>query len=92
MLGMGLSRSADGVVPIERLEEAVRGYYNTRAPRAMAVRAPLAVVVDNWPEGKSEALDVPDFPDDATRGSHRRVFGRHLFIERSDWRDEDNAQ
>jgi glutaminyl-tRNA synthetase len=92
MLGMGISRSADGIIPIERLDEAMRNYYNTRAPRAMAVRRPLAVVVDNWPEGKSETIDVPDFPDAPERGTHRRVFGRHLFIDRSDWRDEDSAQ
>lgn len=88
---MGISRSADGVIPIERLEEAVRTYLNTRAPRAMAVRRPLAVVVDNW-TAKSEEIDVPDFPDEPSRGVHRRIFGKHLFIERSDWRDEDNPQ
>jgi glutaminyl-tRNA synthetase len=92
MLGMGISRSADGVIPIERLDEAVRNYYNARAPRAMAVRRPLAVVVDNWPDIKTETLEAPDFPDDPSRGTHARVWSKHLFIERSDWRDVDNAQ
>lgn len=81
MLGMGLSRSADGMIPIERLEESIRSYLNTRAARAMAVKDPLLVVVDNW-DGPDEVLSVPDFPEQPERGSHERIFGKEVYITR----------
>jgi glutaminyl-tRNA synthetase len=92
MLAMGVSRSSDGLVPIERLEEFIRNFLNTRAPRAMAVKKPIAVVVDNWEEGKVEKNDVPDFPDDPSRGTHERTFSKNLFISASDWREKDSAK
>ena len=92
MLGMGISRSADGLVPLERLEEAIRAYYNTRAPRGMALKRPLAVVVDNWDENKTETVDTPDFPDEPERGSHSRIWSKHLFVDLADWRDEDSPK
>src|SRR5207248_11476814 len=58
---------------------------NKRALRRMAVLRPLKVVIENYPEGKSEELDAVNNPEDASAGSRKIRFGRELFVERDDF-------
>jgi glutaminyl-tRNA synthetase len=82
----------DSVVDVAMLEHAVREDLNQRAPRAMAVLRPLRVVIDNYPEGQVEELDAINNPEDATMGTRRVPFGRVLYIERDDFREDPPKQ
>jgi glutaminyl-tRNA synthetase len=76
---------ANSVVDAAMLDFAIREELNKTAQRRMAVLRPLKVVIENYPEGKSEELEAANHPDDAAAGTRRIRFGRELFIERDDF-------
>ena len=78
----------ENVVDVASLEHAVRDDLNRTAPRVMGVLNPLRVVIENYPEGQSEAFDIVNNPEDASAGSRRVPFSRDLFIERDDFRED----
>ncbi len=79
----------DSFVEMELLEHVVRDELNALAPRRMAVLNPLKVVIDNYPEGQTEAFEVLDFPQDPEKTSSRMVpFGREIWIEQDDFMEE----
>jgi glutaminyl-tRNA synthetase len=78
----------ENVVDVASLEHAVRDDLNRTAPRVMSVLNPLRVVIENYPEGQSEAFDIVNNPEDASAGSRRVPFSRELFIERDDFRED----
>jgi len=51
----------------------------------MAVLRPLKVVIENYPEGRSEELEAVNHPDDPAAGTRRIRFGRELYVERDDF-------
>ena len=59
---------------------------NKRAPRAMAVLKPLKVVLENYPEGQVEQMDVVNNPEDPSAGTRQVPFSRELYIEHDDFR------
>ena len=75
---------ADSVVETAMLEHCVREDLNAHAPRMMAILDPLKLIVENWPEGKTEEAEVEYLPDCST-GRRRVSFGRELYIEREDF-------
>lgn len=81
---IGVSK-ADSVVDYGLLEACVRDNLNANAPRAMAVLRPLKVVIDNYPEGQTETLDVDVHPDHPEMGTRKVTFGREIFVEREDF-------
>jgi glutaminyl-tRNA synthetase len=76
---------ANSVVDAGMLDFTIREHLNKTAPRRMAVLRPLKLVIENYPEGKSEQLEAANHPDDPTAGARRIGFGRELFIERDDF-------
>ena len=82
----GVSRT-NGIVDIEMLEHFQRDDLNHRARRAMAVLNPLKVVIDNYPAGQSEFVEVQNNPEDPTAGTRQVPFSRELYIERDDFRE-----
>ena len=79
---------ADSVIEIGMLEHAVRAVLNRTAPRRFAVLDPLKVVIEDFPEGLVEEMDVANNPEDPSAGSRRVPFGRELWIERDDFMEE----
>jgi glutaminyl-tRNA synthetase len=79
---------ADSVVEVGQLEHAVRSVLNRTAPRRFAVLDPLRVVIENYPEGESEEMDVVNNPEDPGAGTRKVAFGRELWIERDDFMEE----
>ena len=77
----------DSVVDVKLLEHAVRDDLNRRAPRVMSVLQPLAVVVENYPEGQVEEFEVQVNPEDPGAGTRTAPFARTLFIEQDDFRE-----
>ncbi len=89
----GVSK-ANSTVDVGLLEFAVRDDLNNTAPRRMAVLDPLKVVIENYPEDKTEWVEVdnyPQFRDGVPEGLEavRRVpFSREIYIERDDFMEE----
>ncbi len=79
---------AHNVVEVALLEHCVRELLNKTADRRMAVLRPLKLVIENYPEGKSEELDAVNNPEDETAGSRKVPFSRELFIEREDFMED----
>jgi len=70
------------------LENSIREELNKTAPRAMAVLRPLKVVIDNYPEDKSEEMDAVNNPEDPSMGMRRVPFSKVLYIEQDDFRED----
>ncbi len=76
---------ANSVVDAGMFEFAVREVLNKSAQRRMAVLKPLKVVIENYPEGKSEELDAVNHPDDPAAGTRNITFGREIYVEQDDF-------
>ena len=76
---------ADSVVETAMLEHCVREDLNAHAHRMMAVLDPIRLVVENWPEGKTEAVAMENLPGDEAAGARTLTFGRELYIQREDF-------
>jgi glutaminyl-tRNA synthetase len=83
---IGATRT-NGTTDVEMLEHFQRDDLNRRASRAMAVLRPLKVVIDNYPEGQSEFVEVANNPEDASAGTRQVPFSREIFIEQDDFRE-----
>ena len=77
----------DSVVDVALLEHAVRDDLNRRAPRVMSVLKPLAVVIENYPEGLVEEFEVQVNPEDPGAGTRKVPFARTIYIEHDDFRE-----
>ncbi|MBP8986088.1 MAG: glutamine--tRNA ligase/YqeY domain fusion protein [Syntrophobacterales bacterium] len=75
----------DNLVDIALLEHCVREDLNEKAPRAMGVLRPLKVVLDNYPEDKTEEFEVANHPQNPGMGTRKVPFSRVLYIERDDF-------
>jgi glutaminyl-tRNA synthetase len=82
----------NSVVDIALLEHCLREDLNKRAPRVMAVLRPLKVVLLNYREGQVEQLEAVNNPEDATAGTRQVPFGRELYIEQDDFREDPPKQ
>jgi len=78
----------DNVIDVAVLEHAVREDLNKTAPRVMAVLDPIKLVIENYPEGQSEDLELINNPEDETMGSRNVPFSREIYIERDDFMEE----
>ncbi len=83
---VGATRT-NGIIDIEMLEHFQRDDLNRRAARAMAVLRPLKVVIDNYPEGKEEFVEVANNPEDPEAGTRQVPFSREIYIEQDDFRE-----
>lgn len=76
---------ANSVVDFALLEACVRDNLNQNAPRAMAVLRPLKVIVDNYPEGKTEQIEVDINPNKPELGKTSVTFSKEIYIEQDDF-------
>jgi glutaminyl-tRNA synthetase len=83
---IGATRT-NGTTDIEMLEHFQRDDLNHRSPRAMAVLRPLKLVIDNYPEGQEEFVEVANNPEDPSAGTRQVPFSRELYIEQDDFRE-----
>jgi glutaminyl-tRNA synthetase len=78
----------NSTIDVQVLEGAVRDDLNRRAPRAMAVLRPLKLVIENFPAENVEEMEAINNPEDPTAGTRKVPFGRELFIEQDDFRED----
>jgi glutaminyl-tRNA synthetase len=78
----------ENVVDVGLLEFFVREDLNKRSPRAMAVLKPLKIVLENYPDGQVEEMDVVNNPEDPAAGTRKVPFSKVLYIEHDDFRED----
>jgi len=78
----------ENLIDVGLLEFCVREDLNTRVPRAMAVLRPLKLIIDNYPEGQTEAFTVANHPDRPDLGTRTVPFSREIYIEQDDFMEE----
>jgi len=76
---------ANSVVDVGMLEFCIREELNRTSLRRMAVLKPLKVVIENYPEGKTEEIEAVNHPDNPAAGTRKIAFGRELYIEQDDF-------
>lgn len=82
--------TANTIISASRLDNYVRDHLNDIAKRIMAVLDPLRIEITNLPEDYVEEITVPNKPRDESMGSHKVPFTRVLYIDRSDFREQDD--
>jgi glutaminyl-tRNA synthetase len=78
----------DALNDISLLESAVRDDLNKRATRISAVLNPVKLIITNYPEGQSEAMEAVDNPEDENSPKHTIEFSRELWMERDDFMED----
>ena len=81
---IGVSK-ANQLIDFAILEDCMREHLNEVAPRRMAVLDPLKLVIENWPKGKEEMVEVPNHPQKPDWGKRQVPFSGELWIEREDY-------
>jgi len=82
----------ENLIDVSHLEFNVREDLNKKAPRIMVVLDPVKLIIDNYPEGKTEWLEAENNPEDETAGSRQVPFSKELLIERDDFLEEANRK
>ncbi len=67
------------------LEYCIREDLKLKKPRLMAVLKPLKLIIDNYPEGKTEELSIPNNLENESLGERKVIFSRELYIEEDDF-------
>ena len=83
----GVSK-AQSSVDYAMLEYCIREDLKMKKPRMMAVLDPIKLIIDNYPEGQVEYLDVANNLENEELGIRKVPFGRELYIEREDFMEE----
>jgi len=78
----------DKSIQMALLESCVREQLDEDSPRVMAVINPLKVVIDNYPEDKTESLEAPNHPKQPEMGTRNMLFSKELFIEHDDFMED----
>jgi len=84
---IGVTKS-DNLVEMAMLESAIREDLDRSAPRAMAVLRPLKLIIESYPEGRTQELTVPNHPKDESLGTRPIPFSREIYIDRSDFMEQ----
>jgi len=84
---VGVSK-ANSSVDYAMLEYCIREDLKLKKSRMMAVLDPVKLVIDNYPEGQVEELDVPNNLENSELGSRKVPFSREVYIEREDFMEE----
>lgn len=80
----GISK-ANSSVDYAMLEYCIREDLKLKKSRIMAVLDPIKLVIDNYPEGEVEELEIPNNMENPELGSRTMKFGKELYIERDDF-------
>lgn len=79
---------ANSVVDLGMFDFTIREQLNKTALRRMAVLRPLKIVIENYPEGQTEALEAVNHPDKEDAGTRTIRFGREIYIEQDDFMED----
>lgn len=83
----GVSKS-NSSADYSMLEYCIREDLKLKKSRIMAVLNPVKLVIDNYPEDKTEYFEVSNNMENEALGTRKVPFGRELYIEREDFMEE----
>ncbi|MDR2757505.1 MAG: glutamine--tRNA ligase/YqeY domain fusion protein [Planctomycetaceae bacterium] len=75
----------NSIIDVVKLENAIREDLNKRTLRRMGVLRPIKLVIDNYPEGKTEQLEAVNNPENEADGTRFVPFSKVLYIESDDF-------
>ncbi|MBA3065490.1 glutamine--tRNA ligase/YqeY domain fusion protein, partial [bacterium] len=78
----------NSTVDIALLEHCIREDLNIKAKRVMAVLDPVKVIIENYPDGKSEEIEAVNNPADETAGTRKVPFSKEIYIESADFMED----
>lgn len=78
----------DNIIEIDVLENSIRESLDPIAPRVMTVLHPLKVIIENYPDGKTEEIEVPNHPGNGAMGKRKIKLSREIFIEKDDFMED----
>ena len=78
----------EGEVELALLEHCIRDNLNYRAERRLAVLKPLKVVIENFPEGRTEWLSALNNPNSDRQEQRQIPFSKEIWIEQDDFMEE----
>ena len=78
----------ENMIDIQLLEFCVREDLNKVAKRMMVVMNPIKLIIENYPEGKTEWVETENNPEDENAGTRQIPFSREIYIEREDFKEE----
>ena len=76
---------AYSIVDYEMLEHCIREELNQTAQRRVAILNPIKVVIDNYPEDKTETFLLPNNPQDPEAGKREVPFTKEIYIDADDF-------
>ncbi len=74
-----------------RLESSIRKYLERTVPRQMLVLDPIKVIIEDFATEDDQEITVPYDPKGTIPGERKVKIGREVYIDRSDFREEDSA-
>ena len=80
----------ENLIDVSHLEFNIREDLNKKAPRIMVVLDPVKLILDNYPEGKTEMLEAENNQEDESAGNREVPFSKELYIEREDFLESAN--
>ena len=81
---IGVSK-ANSMVNIGLLEHCIREELNIKAPRKIAVLHPIKLIIDNYPDDKTEYFDIANNPNDPESGTRKVPFTKEIYIDAEDF-------
>jgi glutaminyl-tRNA synthetase len=84
---IGVSKK-ESRIDIGLLESCLRDDLNENAPRAMGVLRPLKVIIENYPEGKTETLTSMVHPQKPEMGTREVAFSKEIYVEQDDFMED----
>ena len=88
-LRIGVTKQ-ENLVEVGVLDACIREELNEHAPRAMAVLRPIKIVIENYPNAQPETITAPAHPNNEAMGTRELFFGKELFIDVEDFKEEAN--
>ena len=83
----GVSK-ANSSVDYAMLEYCIREDLKMKRPRMMAILDPIKVVIDNYPEGQVDYLEIDNNLENPELGKRTVPFTKELYIDREDFMEE----
>ncbi|MCH5263523.1 MAG: glutamine--tRNA ligase/YqeY domain fusion protein [Lachnospiraceae bacterium] len=83
----GVSK-ANSSAEYSMLEYCIREDLKMKCPRIMAALDPVKLVIDNYPEGQTEQLEIVNNPENEALGKREVSFSKELYIDRDDFMEE----
>lgn len=77
----------ENIADIALFEHVLREDLNETSPRIMGVIKPLKIEIENYPAGEEEFFEAPLHPEDNRWGTRKIPFGRELYIEQDDFKE-----